>query len=74
MTEPIPQFSEAANERAAALEAKRARGERIGFVDLAGILEPNPDLPDCQSFDIDSGAQCSQANHHDGPHRAEVTW
>lgn len=70
----MPQFSPAAEERMTALEAKRARGERIGFADLAGVLESNPDLPDCQSFDIDSAVQCSMPNHHDGPHRAEVTW
>jgi hypothetical protein len=67
-------FSDAARERMAALEAKKACGERIGFADLAGILEPNPELPECQSWDIDSGVQCNQPNHHDGPHRAEVTW
>lgn len=71
MSEP---YSEAARERMARLDAKRARGERIGFADLAGILEPNPALPDCQSFDVDSGAQCSLPNHHEGGHRAEVTW
>ena len=58
----------------AAIEAKDARGEKVGFADLVGILEPNPDLPDCQSFDIDSGEQCALPNHHEGSHRAEVTW
>jgi hypothetical protein len=58
----------------AALKAKEARGEKIGWADLMGIAEPNPDLPDCQSCDIRSDAQCSLPNHHEGPHRAEVTW
>lgn len=74
MTDPIPRFSEAAEARMAAMEAKRARGERVGFADLAGVLEPHPDLPDCQSFDTGSGLQCSLDNHHDGSHCAEVTW
>lgn len=73
MSDPKP-YSDAADERMAALQAKQARGERIGFADLAGLLEPNPELPDCQSWDIDSGVQCGLPNHHDGDHRAEVTW
>jgi hypothetical protein len=50
-----PYYSDAANAKMAALEAKEARGEEITFLDLAGILEPNPDLPDCQSC---GGRQC----------------
>ena len=73
MSEPQP-FSDRAGERMAALKAKEERGEPIGFADLAGILEPNPDLPDCQSWDIDSGVQCYLPNHHEGRHRAEVAW
>jgi hypothetical protein len=72
--EPMRPFSDAAYERLAALEAKEARGERIGWSDLVGIAEPNPALSDCQSCDIDSGVQCSRPNRHEGPHRAEVTW
>lgn len=70
----MEQYSEAARAKMAALEAKEARGEKVGFADLAGIFEPNPDLPDCQSWDIDSDVQCSLPNHHEGRHRAEVTW
>jgi hypothetical protein len=74
MNAAIPPFSEQAQARQAALDGKRKRGEPIGFLDLAGALEPNPDLPDCQSWDIDSAVQCSLPNHHEGAHRAEVTW
>lgn len=74
MSDEIPPFSKRAYEKQAALDAKLARGEVPGWTDLAGLWEPNPDLPDCQSHDIDSGAQCSLPNHHNGPHRAEVTW
>ena len=71
MVEP---YSERAREKMAALEAKEARGEKISIADLAGIMEPNPDLPDCQSRDFGTGVQCSLPNHHEGEHRAEVTW
>ena len=74
MTADIPPYSPEAEQRLAALEAKKARGEQIGWADLAGILEPNPDLPDCPSIDGDSGVGCDLPNHHDGDHHAVVTW
>ena len=70
----MERYSEAARAKQAALEAKEARGEKVGWSDLMGICEPNPALPDCQSWDINSNVQCSLPNHHKGRHRAEVTW
>ena len=71
----IEPYSEAANRQLAKVEAKEARGEPIMWSDLVGILEPNPNLPDCQSWrDYDSDLKCALPNHHEGPHRAEVTW
>jgi hypothetical protein len=70
----VEQFSERALAKQAEIAAKKARGEKIAWSDMLGILEPNPDLPDCPSEDIDSGAECRLPHHHDGPHRAEITW
>lgn len=67
-------FSEAAREKLQALKDKEARGEKVGWVDLMGICEPNPDLPECPREHHRTGLECSLPNHHDGPHRAEVTW
>jgi hypothetical protein len=67
-------FSEAALAKQAALAAKEARGEKPSWTDLRGLMEPNPDLPDCQSWDVDSDVKCSLPNHHEGKHRAEVEW
>lgn len=71
---PVDIFSEQSTERVRAAMAKDARGETIGYQDLLGILEPNPDLPNCQSWNTDSQVPCSLPNHHEGLHRAEVTW
>ena len=70
----MEELSQEALARQAALEAKEARGEKVGWSDLLGILEPNPDLPACPSEDIDSGAACELPHHHDGPHTARIEW
>lgn len=71
MSEPSP-FSDAALARQAAVDAKSARGEAISWSDLRGLLEPNPDLPDCQRWEGDY--QCDLPNHHEGPHRHLIEW
>ena len=71
---PMEPFSERARERQAALDAKAARGEKPQWTDLIGILEPNPDLPDCQSWGLRGELKCDLPNGHEGEHRAEVTW
>lgn len=73
MSEPSP-FSDAALAKQKALAEKEARGEKPSLTDLCGLLEPNPDLPDCQSWDIHSDAACELPNHHDGKHRATIEW
>ena len=70
----MEQYSEAALAKQAALEAKEARGEKTTWSDMLGIIEPNPNLPDCQSWDGHSDVQCSLPNHHEGSHRATVEW
>jgi len=70
----MERFSEAALAKQAALDAKEARGEKLTWSDMVGIFEPNPDLPDCPSEDIDSGAMCALPHHHEGPHRASIEW
>lgn len=67
-------FSPAAKLRQAALAAKKARGEEIKWTDIIGLLEPNPDLPDCPSRDPATNEPCALPNHHDGPHQAVITW
>ena len=44
----------------------------LTFSDLAGLMEPNPDLPDCQSWSDD--VKCQRPNHHAGHHEAVLTW
>lgn len=65
-------YSDAADARQAAVDAKIARGEPLLWSDLAGILEPNPDLPDCQAWNGDH--QCQKPNNHDGRHEHVMTW
>ena len=65
-------YSAEARAKQAALEAKIAAGEEPQWSDLFGLFEPNPDLPDCQSEH--DGYRCGLENHHDGPHRRELTW
>ena len=67
-------YSDEANARLAALTAKKKRGEKVGWSDLLGIFEPNPNLPDCQSWEGRDGPQCQLPNHHEGPHRATLEW
>ena len=67
-------YSDEAQAKLAELAAKQQRGEKIGWADLAGICEPNPNLPYCPSEDIDSGARCDLPNHHDGSHSARIEW
>ena len=74
MSEEVQRFSDAALAKQAAMREKDARGERITWSDLAGAWEPNPALPDCQSWDVHSDVKCMLPNHHEGEHRAEVTW
>lgn len=68
----MEQFSAAARVKQEAVNAKLARGEGLDWSDLFGIAEPHPDLPDCQSWSGD--VQCQLPNHHEGLHRAEVSW
>lgn len=70
----IDPLSDKARERLAAIEAKEARGEKVLWSDMIGICEPNPNLPDCQSWEGRDGPKCQLSNHHEGAHRAEVTW
>ncbi len=72
---PDPFLSDAANAKWAAIEARRASGgPGVLWSDLLGLAEPNPNLPDCQSWDGSDGPKCERENHHDGPHRAVVQW
>lgn len=43
------------------------------ILDLVGLAEVDPDLPDCQAW-TDSEVQCELESDHDGPHRAVVQW
>lgn len=70
----MKQYSDAADARQALVDAKKDRGEKILWVDLVGLCEPNPDLPDCQSFDDGYENQCQLPNHHEGPHRHVIEW
>lgn len=70
---PDPMLSDAANGRQRKLAYQMSRG-RVRWTDLIGLAEPNPDLPDCQSWDGTDGPKCERPNHHDGPHRAVVEW
>lgn len=72
--EEMPRFSKAALEKQALLDAKMARGETVTWTDAFGLMEPNPDLPDCPDQDIDSGAKCDKPHHHEGKHHAEIEW
>jgi hypothetical protein len=74
MSEDLPYYSEAALAKQQAISEKTARGEEIEWTDIMGAWETNPALPYCPRVDIDSNVQCSLPNHHEGPHRAEVTW
>lgn len=70
----VEPFSERARAKQAELAEKESRGEKMKWVDMLGILEPNPDLPDCPSEEIDSGATCELPHHHEGPHAARIEW
>ena len=74
MSAEMSPYSEAALAKQAEIDAKRARGEKVSFSDLFGLMEPNPDLPDCQSWGDHDGPKCQLPNHHEGQHRAVVTW
>ena len=69
-------LSDAAIKRQKVLEDKESRGETIGLADLFGILEPNPDLPNCPSEESgrEDGPWCQLPNHHEGEHQAMVKW
>ena len=43
------------------------------ILDLVGLAEADPDLPDCQAW-TDSEVRCELESDHDGPHRAVVQW
>jgi hypothetical protein len=70
----MEQFSERALAKQAEIDAKQARGEKVTWSDMLGILEPNPNLPDCQSWEGRDGPQCQLPNHHEGQHRATLEW
>lgn len=72
--EEMSPYSDGAVKRRAALEAKKDRGERLVDSDFDRLFEPNPDLPDCQSWEDSDGPQCQLPNHHEGRHKATVTW
>lgn len=77
MRKGVPsRFSKAALEKQYRLAEKQARGEQPTWADLVGILEANPDLPDCQKYydEVEQDIQCQKPNHHDGKHRAVVEW
>ena len=64
-----PRLSDAANAKWREItESDRA----LTFSDLFGILEPNPNRPDCPAEE--DGVQCELPNHHEGERRAVVTW
>jgi hypothetical protein len=74
MTADIDPLSPEARRKIALIEGKEARGERVTWSDLAGICEPNPALPDCQSYDGHSEEKCELPNHHEGKHRVVIEW
>lgn len=72
---PDPTLSDAANAKWAEIEARQAAGgPEFLWSDVFGLLEANPDMPDCQSHAGHDGPKCQRSNHHDGPHRAVVEW
>ena len=71
MTEYVddPALSDAANAKWREITES---GRALTLSDLLGILEPNPNRPDCPAEEDD--VRCELPNHHEGQHRAVVTW
>jgi len=66
-------YSPEALEKQRHLDEKTARGEIPSWSDLHGILQPNPELPQCPAWE-DLDYQCERARGHEGPHRHVIEW